>query len=112
MIPLNTNEIRKNNPFEKNISLTGLYYHFSTYGESIAKPLAVGAIIVGLSTLFWLAQADPSAEPSFSKFVGAYYIGNLGHLGKAFERSLADFLPLLQSPSIIKVGLIDFIVKL
>jgi len=31
---------------------------------------------------------------------------------KAFERSLADFLPLLSMPSDTKIGVIDFVVKI
>jgi hypothetical protein len=103
-----------------------LYYHFSTYGESIVKPIIIGAIIVGLSTLFWLIQNDPTAEPSLSvitnnklhlsktvsNFINVTQILNNTHSLKAFERSLADFLPLLPSPSNIKVGVIDFIVKI
>jgi hypothetical protein len=36
-----------------------------------------------------------------------YLIQNL-----AFQRSLADFLPLLSLPSDIKVGVIDYIIKI
>jgi hypothetical protein len=35
----------------------------SSYGESIVKPTIIGIITVGLSTLFWLFQNNPSAEP-------------------------------------------------
>jgi short-subunit dehydrogenase len=30
----------------------------TTYGESIAKPIIIGAITIGLSTLFWLMQSN------------------------------------------------------
>jgi hypothetical protein len=60
-------EVKKNNWFRRNISLTGLYYHFSTYGESILKPTAIGIIKIGLSTLFWLTQSDPTLQPSLSE---------------------------------------------
>jgi hypothetical protein len=106
--------IKKNDWFRRHFSLTGLYYHFSDYGESIVKPTIIGAITVGISTLFWLTQADPTKEPSLSKFVGAYWILHLNpnYLEKAFERSLADFLPLLSLPSNIQVGVIDYIIKI
>ena len=107
-------EARETNVFERYLSLTAFYYYFSKYGESILRPTIIGAITVGLSTLFWLTQADPDKEFSFSKFVGAYYIANLNisQLEKAFERSLADFLPLLSSPNGINIGVIDYIIKI
>jgi hypothetical protein len=72
-------------------------------------PVIIGAIIVGLSTLFWLIQNNPTAEPSLSfitnntlpmanktdyNFINSTQIWNNTHTLKAFERSLADFLPL------------------
>jgi hypothetical protein len=103
-----------------------LYHHFSDYGESIAKPTLIGIIIVGLSTIFWLFQNNPSAEPSFSFFAGSKpliaktvsnfitttQIFNDTHTLKAFERSLGDFLPTLSLTSDIKVGIIDYVVKI
>jgi hypothetical protein len=59
--------ISRNGWLRRNMSLTGLYYHFSNYGESIAKPTIIGAITVGLSTLFWLIQNNPTAG-AFSFF--------------------------------------------
>ena len=44
--------LKENGWWRRHFSLTGLYYHFSTYGESILKPTLIGVIIVGLSTLF------------------------------------------------------------
>jgi hypothetical protein len=121
-------DIWEHNGFwRKNFSLIGLYYHFSTYGESVVKPTIIGAIIVGLSTIFWLVHNDPAAEPSISiirntgphftdssNFINITHIlvWNSTHLQKAFERSLSDLLPLLSSPSNIKIGIIDFIVKI
>ena len=107
-------KLRKNNLVERNLSLTGLYHLFSKYGESIVRPTIIGVITIALSTLFWLTQADPTKDPSLSKFVGAYWIlhPNTNYLERAFERSLADFLPLLSLPSDIKVGVIDYIIKI
>ena len=105
--------VKKNDWFRRHFSLTGLYYHFSTYGESIKKPTAIGAITVGLSTLFWLLQSKPTLEPHFfidsslyhsmSHFVYLNQAGNSTRWLVAFQRSLADFLPVLSLPSDIKV---------
>ncbi len=116
-----TSEIIENHVLRKHISLTGLYYHFSTYGESILKPVIIGIIIVGLSTAFWLIQANPEGEPTVpsvisimtsSKFTNITQSWNNTHALKAFERSLTDFLPLLSMPSNVEVGVLDFIVKI
>ena len=116
--------ISRNGWLRRNFSLTDLYYHFSSYGESIAKPTIIGAITVGLSTLFWLIQNNPTAEPSLSfinrhtshvsNFINMTYLSvwNNTHVLKAFERSLADLLPILNIGSDIKVGIVDFIVKI
>jgi hypothetical protein len=113
--------INQNGWLTRNFSLTGLYYHFSNYGESIAKPTMIGAIIVGLSTLFWVIQNDPTAEPSLSfsshasNYINMTYLSvwNNTHMLKAFERRLGGFLPILSIESDhIKVGIVDFIVKI
>jgi uncharacterized protein YjbI with pentapeptide repeats len=115
--------ISRNGWLRRNFSLTGLYYHFSNYGESIAKPTIIGAIIVGLSTLFWLIQNNPTAEPSLSfinnsshvsNFINGTYLSvwNNTHVLKAFERSLGDILPILDIKGEMKVGIVDFIVKI
>src|SRR5919198_6171641 len=44
--------VKPNCLLRRNFSLTGLYYRFSTYGESIVKPAIIAAITIGLSTLF------------------------------------------------------------
>jgi len=111
---------KKNCWFRRNFSLTGLYYHLSRYGESISRPIILAGIIVGLSTLFWLMQNNPTGEPSISynaktladNFINFTQFSNNTHTLKAFERSLADFLPLLSMPSDTKIGIIDFIVKI
>jgi hypothetical protein len=46
-----------------------------------------------------------------SSFIGLSLIGNGTHWLKANERGLGDFLPLLSMPSDIKIGLIDYIIK-
>lgn len=62
--------------------------------------------------------------PSFASFlillILLYYCyclylnqaGNLTHWLTAFERSLVDFSPLLSLPGDIKVGVIDYIIKI
>ena len=116
--------VKKNNWLRRHFSLTGLYYHFSTYGESIVKPTIVGVATVALSTLFWLIQNNPTSEPSLSltsnsdsisNFINVSQLGvwnNSTHLLKAFERSIADFIPLLPQPSGIKIGVIDYVIKI
>jgi hypothetical protein len=104
----------------RNLSLTGLYFHFSKYGESIVRPTIIAAITVGLSTLFWSMQASPTLQPTFStnahypysNFSGPNNITNHIQLLTAFQRSLADFLPILSLPGDIKVGVIDYIIKI
>ena len=75
-------EVKGNGWFRKNMSLTGLYYHLSRYGEDLARPTAAALAILILSTLFWLTQADPLIGPSFSRFVGLIYIVESESLGK------------------------------
>jgi hypothetical protein len=116
--------LKQNGRLTRHFSLTGLYYHLSTYGESIVKPTIIGAITVTLATLFWLMQSKPTLEPHFfvnsssslynstSHFVYLNQAGNFTHWLTAFQRSLADFLPLLSLPGDIKVGAIDYVIKI
>jgi uncharacterized protein YjbI with pentapeptide repeats len=109
----NVTQLRRNNWFRRNLfSLTGWYYHLALYGESLIRPMLAGVAIVLLSTLFWLIQINPSAEPSFTNTVGLANATNFTVLQKAFERSMTDFLPLLSSPSEVRPGLIDFVIKI
>jgi hypothetical protein len=117
-----SSSVKKNDWFRRQFSLTGLYYHLSSYGESIVKPTIIGAVTVGLSTLFWLMQSNPTLEPHFFISSGLYhntshfvYLNQAGHPTQwlaAFERSLGDFLPVLSLPSDIKIGVIDYITKI
>jgi hypothetical protein len=112
--------VKQNRWPRRNLSLTGLYYHFSRYGESILRPTIIGVIIVVLSTLFWLMQSNPTLQPTFSTkahfpystFTGLSNATNPIQLQKAFERSLADLLSILSLGSDIRVGIVDFIVKI
>jgi uncharacterized protein YjbI with pentapeptide repeats len=125
-------EIRKNGWLRRHFSLTGLYYHLSRYGESISRPTLIAAITVFASTLFWVTQSHPFLEPHFSfflgsntsapvadssssttsTFIGFAKIGNASQWQKSFERSLADFIPFLSLGGDIKVGIIDYIIKI
>jgi hypothetical protein len=52
-------EVKENCRFRRNLSLTGIYYHFSNYGESIVKPTIIGAITNNIFTqLCILDRAD------------------------------------------------------
>ena len=102
-------ESKENCWLRRNLSLTGLYYRFSNYGESISKPAIIGAITIGLSALFWHIQNNPTAEVSNYNVT---QIWNNTHLLKAFERSVADFDPILSLGSDIKVSIIDYVIKI
>jgi hypothetical protein len=78
-----------------------------------------------LSTLFWLTQSRPTLEPILnftnispditnhtSTFILLKNGTNHAHWLKAFERGIADFIPLLPLGSNIKVGIIDYIIKI
>jgi hypothetical protein len=85
----NNPEIKQNNWFRRNLfSLTGWYYNLSRYGEDYTRPLLIALSILLISTLYWSMQTDPANHP---KYGGLSQLGNLTHMQKAFERSLASF---------------------
>jgi hypothetical protein len=51
-------------------------------------------------------------EPSFSHVTGFTQLGNHIQWEKAFERSFANFLPLLSLGTDIKIGIVDYIIKI
>jgi hypothetical protein len=118
--------VESNSFIRRHLSLTGLYYHFSKYGESIVRPTIIGMATVGISTLFWMIQNNPTAEPflpfitdyqvntdnTSSNFINVSQILNITHSLKAFERSFSDFIPLLTLPSNTRVGVIDYVIKI
>jgi uncharacterized protein YjbI with pentapeptide repeats len=109
----NSLDIKQNNWFRRNLfSLIGWYYHLSRYGESLWRPTLAGLVIVFLSTLFWLIQINPSAKPSFTNTVGFANATNITVWQTAFERSMADFLPILSMGEGVKVGIIDYVIKI
>ena len=58
----NTTLLAQNDWINRNLSLTGLYYHLSRYGESFSRPALFGIGIVLFSTLLWLTQPNPAAD--------------------------------------------------
>jgi hypothetical protein len=64
--------------------------------EDLLRPALIGVIVVFLSTLFWIIQANPTHEPSFSHVIGFTQSGNGTRRLKVFERRFADFLPLFS----------------
>ena len=56
------------------------------------------------------AQSNPNAN--YSTFIGLKQVGNPTQWQKAFERAMGDFIPLLTLPNEIKVGVIDFVIKI
>ena len=115
------NELKRNNWFRRNLfSLTAWYYHLSRYGEDLLRPTLAGIVIVLFSTLFWVTQSRPTLEPTLnftnissdianhtSTFILLKNATNHAHWLKAFERSMADFIPLLPLGSGIQIGIID-----
>jgi uncharacterized protein YeeX (DUF496 family) len=117
--------IKQNNWFRRNLfSLTGWYCHLSRYGESLWRPTLAGLAIVILSTFFWSTQENPELKPwlpifqddddtgNVTKFVGFDKFGDGDHWLKAYERSIAGFIPLLSLGSNIHVGIIDYVIKI
>jgi hypothetical protein len=61
--------VKKNDRLRRYISLTGLYYILSLYGESLLRPTIFLATIVIVSTLSWLATSSPNEmQPSHTPF--------------------------------------------
>ena len=119
-------EIKQNNWFRRNLfSLTALYYHLSRYGEDLLRPTLAGIVIVLISMLIRSTQSRPTLEPTLnftnispdvanhtSTFILFRNATNYEHWSKAFERSIADFIPLLPQGGDIKVGVIDYLFKI
>jgi len=58
-------------------------------------------------------QSNPYTEPSLSHVTGlTQVVANHTEWQKAFERSFADFLPLLSLESKIQLGLSDYVIKI
>jgi hypothetical protein len=55
---------------------------------------------------------NSTTTPTYSTFVGVDKAADHNQWQKAFERSMTDFIPLLPSGSDIKIGLIDYVIKI
>ncbi len=103
--------IRRNNRIIRNLSLTGLYYLLSKYGQSIFRPTMFGIGIVALSTLLWSIQ--PNAAGEFLVYnTNISQVVNSSNLEVAFGRSLTNFLPSLSFGTQLNVGLLDVAFKI
>jgi uncharacterized protein YjbI with pentapeptide repeats len=109
--------IKRRNVFFRNLSLTGLYYHLSRYGESFSRPALFGIGIVILSTLLWLTQPNPAADFSLQnitvpQIITVSEMDNKTSIELAFERGLTNFLPSLSFGTELNVGLLDVAFKI
>jgi hypothetical protein len=70
----NSLEVKQNNWFRRNFSLTGLYYNLFEYGEDLKRPALILLLpLFILSTLYWGA-IDPSSssiKDSFARWFNA-----------------------------------------
>jgi hypothetical protein len=89
--------------------MTAMYFHLARYGEDLLRPTLAGIAIVLLSTIFYVTQFNPGIEKTFH-FIGSTQLGNQTQWEKAFERSFADFIPILPLGG--SNFLIDDIIKL
>ena len=116
--------IKQNNWLKRNLfSLTGLYYHLSRYGEDLLRPTVAGSILYHFQFCFLQHnQSQPRTNSFFQQFLLILQIKsqlflfknvtNPEHWLKSFERSIADFIPLLPLGGDIKVGIIDYVIKI
>lgn len=58
--------VKKNCWFRENLSLTGLYYWISEYGQNYKRPALIAASIIALQMLYAVSQANILIPPSFS----------------------------------------------
>jgi hypothetical protein len=104
-------QISRNNRIIRNLSLTGLYYHLSRYGQSFSRPTIFGIGIVLFSTLLWSIQ--PNAAGEFLVYnMNISQVVNSSNLEVAFGRSLTNFLPSLSFGTPLNVGLLDVAFKI
>jgi hypothetical protein len=99
---------KKKNWAERNISLTGLYYHLSRYGEDILRPTMLGFGLIVISTLLLAIQFNPNTETISSRTESIHLYDIYG----AFERSLKNFIPFLPFENSVDAGLADYLMKM
>ncbi len=110
-------QIRRNNRVIRNLSLTGLYYHLSRYGQSFSRPALFGVGIVLFSTLLWLTQPNPATDFSIRdmtipQIITIPEMDNKTNIEIALERGLTNFLPSLSFGTELNVGLLDVAFKI
>jgi hypothetical protein len=104
-------QIRRNNRVTRNLSLTGLYYNLSKYGQSFSRPTLFGIGIVLFSTFLWSIQPNSAGE--FLVYnTNISQVVNSSNLEVAFGRSLTNFLPSLSFGTPLNVGLLDVAFKI
>jgi hypothetical protein len=96
----------------RNLSLTGLYYNLSKYGQSILRPTLFGIGIIALSSFLWFTQPDHSPDFSVSEILFSQENLTIPHLQDSFERSILNFIPLLPSKEGIQLGMMDYLFKI
>lgn len=85
-------------------------------------PTITGIVVLLLSTFFFSMQSNLTLEPTLplftsnnstdSTFIGFERATNTTHWLEAFERSFADFLPLLSIGGDIKWGIVNYSIKI
>ena len=108
--------VGQNDWVSRNISLTGLYYHLSRYGQSFSRPALFGVGIVAFSTLLWLTQQDPAGDfllrdMTIPQIETINKTSGQTNFEIAFIRSLTNFLPSLSFGT-DTVGLLDVAFKI
>ncbi len=88
----------------------------------LASPYTIALVVLGsklldtrvvaISLSSWQSMQNTTHSLSTSHLVYLNQAGNVTHWLMAFQRSLADFLPLLSLPGDIKVGVIDYVIKI
>jgi hypothetical protein len=96
----------------RNLSLTGLYYNLSEYGQSVLRPTLFGIGIIALSSFLWFTQPDHSLDFSVSEILFSQENLTIPHLQDSFERSILNFIPLLPSKEGIQLGMMDYLFKI
>jgi hypothetical protein len=104
--------VKRTNGLRQSSSLTGIYYNLSRHGESILIPTIVGIIIVTLSVMLFVTQANPMSEYSLHSFIGLHQMSNSTQWSKSFDRAMVDFIPLLNFNSSFHLGSVDYVIKL
>ena len=77
-------EVRLNDIFRRNLSLIGLYYHISRYGQDYTRPALLAISFLSILALIKLMHLNPS------HFFTAFGYKGLTFVGQAFVNALSD----------------------